>query len=88
MKKEAQINDCDRIILSSFCKEDKPRFIIGNGGAGITRFVDYMAESFLAQTKAEYCIAWKKSDTEETLQGLANGSIDVGWAYGIERVYK
>ena len=88
MKKEAQINDCDRIIFSSFCKEDKPRFIIGNGGAGITRFVDYMAESFLAQTKAEYCIAWKKSDTEETLQGLANGSIDVGWAYGIERVYK
>ncbi|BAY50296.1 hypothetical protein SAMD00079811_79250 (plasmid) [Scytonema sp. HK-05] len=88
MRQETTNHHCDRIIYSPFCKEDQPRFIIGNGGAGITHFVDYMGECFLAQTKAEYCIGWKKSDTKETLQGLVNGSIDVGWAYGIERVYK
>ncbi len=62
------------------------RFKIGNGGAGITEFVQYMVQKFLDETNADYTVEWVTSDTAETLQYLADKKIDVGWPYGIERV--
>lgn len=72
------------IICSDSTKPCK--FVIGNGGAGITGFLQYMVTAFLQREMADYCVAWKTSDTEETLNGLKDGLLDVGWPYDIERV--
>lgn len=59
---------------------------IGNGGAGIVGFVQYMYNKFNEVTGKNYEFEWVTSDTEETLNGLEDGTLDIGWPYGIERV--
>lgn len=59
---------------------------IGNGGAGIVGFVEYMYTKFNEVNNTDYNFEWHKSDTEETLKALTGGSIPIGWPYAIDRV--
>ena len=40
---------------------------IGNGGAGITGFLQYMYREFNESHKTSYNFVWKTSDTTETI---------------------
>ena len=61
---------------------------VGNGGAGIVGFVQFMYQKFNEVTHNDYEFEWVKSDTEETIAGLegSNPTLDMGWPYGIDRV--
>jgi ABC-type tungstate transport system permease subunit len=59
---------------------------IGNGGAGITGFVQYLCNEFNISNKTNYTFKWITSDTTETINGLINGDLDVGWPYGKKTV--
>lgn len=59
---------------------------VGNGGAGIVGFVQFMYNKFNEVKGTNYNFEWVTSDTEETLKGLSDTSLDMGWPYGIERV--
>ncbi|NQY04846.1 MAG: hypothetical protein HRT68_01255, partial [Flavobacteriaceae bacterium] len=61
---------------------------VGNGGAGIVGFVQFMFNKFNEVTGSNYTFKWVTSDTEETLTGLAKGTLDIGWPYAIDRVCK
>ena len=61
---------------------------VGNGGAGIVGFVQYMYNKFNEVKETKYNFEWITSDTEETLNGLSDKSLDMGWPYGIDRVCK
>ncbi len=58
----------------------------GNGGAGIVGFVEYMYTKFNEIYGTDYNFVWIKSDTEETINGMINATLDIGWPYGIDRV--
>jgi ABC-type tungstate transport system permease subunit len=59
---------------------------VGNGGAGIVGFVQFMHTKFNEVKGTNYDFTWITSDTEETLNGLESGALDMGWPYGISRV--
>ena len=59
---------------------------VGNGGAGIVGFVAFMYTKFNEVNSTDYNFEWFKSDTEETIKALSDGSIPIGWPYAIERV--
>lgn len=59
---------------------------IGNGGAGITGFVQFMCQKFNDSKGTDYKFCWITSDTTESINGLIKGSLDIGWPYGKETV--
>lgn len=59
---------------------------IGNGGAGIVGFVQYMYNKFNQEKGTNYNFEWVTSDTEETLNGMESQELAMGWPYGINRV--
>ncbi|MDA9017860.1 hypothetical protein N9I47_00560 [bacterium] len=61
---------------------------IGNGGAGITGFVQYLCNVFITSNKVNCTFKWITSDTTETLKGLINRDLDIGWPYGKKTVSK
>lgn len=59
---------------------------IGNGGAGITGFLQYMWQKFNSTTGKSYKFRWITSDTTETIDGLIERCLDIGWPYGKKTV--
>ncbi|MBU6338401.1 MAG: substrate-binding domain-containing protein [Rickettsiales bacterium] len=61
---------------------------IGNGGAGPTGVLRFLAEDFLKIKDANYSIAWYQDISPNTLKQLQNGTIDIALVYEKEQGYK
>jgi hypothetical protein len=92
IKSEDSVSQSEWVDKETREKEEPPPIIlrIANGGGGQTGLVEALARSYLSSKRPTVdgmpaAIAWRASNTNGSLQGLYDGTVDIAIVYEIER---